>query len=48
MSALYVSQAARDEAVASNMATGMEAGFGRVETLLAALLAEERNKTVQG
>jgi len=48
MTVLYVSQAARDEAVASNMATGIEAGFGRVEALLAALLAEERNKTVQG
>ena len=37
----YVSREARDEAIASNMAAGLEAGFARVDELVAALLAEE-------
>ncbi len=41
MTVQYVSQEARDEAVASNMVKGIEAGFGRVEMLLASLLVEE-------
>ena len=48
MTVLYASQAARDGAVASNMATGIEAGFERMEALLAALLAEEKGPNGSG
>ncbi|HXI18905.1 MAG TPA: SRPBCC domain-containing protein [Chloroflexota bacterium] len=41
MTVQYVSQEARDEAVASNMVKGIEAGFGRVEMLLESLLVED-------
>src|SRR5687768_375094 len=42
MTLRYQSRELRDEAAASNMTAGMEAGFDRVDRVLAELLEEER------
>jgi uncharacterized protein YndB with AHSA1/START domain len=42
MTLLYVSRQMRDEAIESGMSDGLEASFGRVDAVLAELLAAER------